>query len=90
MAVFVGLDVHRAQITYDALDSDSGEVRTGRMPAGESRDCPRLPGGASCRALTSSGHEGERWKASGLRQRVVVLPQITTHEEVISPDAEQA
>ena len=31
MAIFVGLDVHRAQITYDALDTDSGEVRTGRI-----------------------------------------------------------
>ncbi len=28
MAIFVGLDVHRAQITYDALDTDTGEVRT--------------------------------------------------------------
>jgi hypothetical protein len=31
MAIFVGLDVHRAQITYDAFDSDTGEVRTGRI-----------------------------------------------------------
>jgi transposase len=31
MAIFVGLDVHRAQITYDALDSETGEVRTGRI-----------------------------------------------------------
>ncbi|MCA1679081.1 MAG: hypothetical protein LC777_09135, partial [Actinobacteria bacterium] len=31
MAIFVGLDVHRAQITYDMLDSDSGEVKTGRI-----------------------------------------------------------
>ena len=31
MAIFVGLDVHRAQITYDALDTDTGAVRTGRI-----------------------------------------------------------
>jgi hypothetical protein len=31
MAIFVGLDVHRAQITYDALDTETGEVRTGRI-----------------------------------------------------------
>jgi hypothetical protein len=31
VAIFVGLDVHRAQITYDALDTDSGEVRAGRI-----------------------------------------------------------
>jgi len=31
VAIFVGFDVHRAQITYDALDADTGEVRTGRI-----------------------------------------------------------
>jgi len=31
MTIFVGMDVHRAQITYDALDTDSGEVKTGRI-----------------------------------------------------------
>jgi hypothetical protein len=31
MAVFVGLDAHRAQITFDALDVESGEVQTGRV-----------------------------------------------------------
>jgi transposase len=31
VAVFVGLDVHRAQITFDALDVDSGEVQRGRV-----------------------------------------------------------
>jgi hypothetical protein len=31
MAIVVGLDVHRAQITYDALNSATGEVTTGRI-----------------------------------------------------------
>jgi hypothetical protein len=31
MAVFLGLDVHRAQITFDALDAESGEVQTGQV-----------------------------------------------------------
>src|SRR6187200_3739504 len=31
MAVFLGLDLHRAQITFDALDVDTGEVQTGRV-----------------------------------------------------------
>ena len=31
MTTFIGFDLHRAQITYDALDTDSGEVRTGRI-----------------------------------------------------------
>ena len=31
MVVFLGLDVHRAQITFDALDAESGEVQTGQV-----------------------------------------------------------
>src|SRR4051794_5412912 len=33
MAIVAGLDVHRAQITFDALDTDSGEVMRGRIDA---------------------------------------------------------
>src|SRR3954470_19958927 len=31
MAILAGFDVHRAQITFDALDTETGEVLTGRM-----------------------------------------------------------
>ncbi len=31
MTTFIGFDLHRAQITYDALNTDSGEVGTGRI-----------------------------------------------------------
>jgi hypothetical protein len=31
VAIAVGFDVHRGQITFDALDSASGEVTTGRI-----------------------------------------------------------
>src|SRR5215207_1472407 len=31
MAIVAGLDVHRAQITYDALNIATGEVATGRI-----------------------------------------------------------
>jgi transposase len=31
MAILAGFDVHRAQITFDALDTDTGEVLCGRM-----------------------------------------------------------
>src|SRR4051795_2423394 len=31
MAILAGFDVHRAQITFDALDSDTGEVLCGRI-----------------------------------------------------------
>jgi transposase len=33
MAIVAGFDVHRAQITFDALDQQTGEVKRGRMSA---------------------------------------------------------
>ncbi len=33
MAIVAGFDVHRAQITFDALDQETGEVTSGRMAA---------------------------------------------------------
>jgi transposase len=33
MAIVAGFDVHRAQITFDALDRETGEVERGRMRA---------------------------------------------------------
>jgi len=33
MASVAGFDVHRAQITFDALDQETGEVHRGRSPA---------------------------------------------------------
>jgi transposase len=33
MAIVAGFDVHRAQITFDALDTESGEVLRGRLDA---------------------------------------------------------
>jgi hypothetical protein len=31
MAIVAGFDVHRAQITFDALDTETGEVTRGRI-----------------------------------------------------------
>ena len=31
MAIVGGLDIHRRQITYDWIDSDSGETRRGQL-----------------------------------------------------------
>jgi hypothetical protein len=33
MAIVAGFDVHRAQITFDALDTETGEVMRGRIDA---------------------------------------------------------
>ena len=47
MTVFAGFDVHRSQITFDALDSDTGEITRGRIdstPAAVERWVARFPG----------------------------------------------
>jgi transposase len=47
MTVFAGFDVHRAQITFDALDAETGEVTRGRIdstPAAVERWVTRFPG----------------------------------------------
>jgi len=33
MAIVAGFDVHRAQITFDALNRETGELERGRMSA---------------------------------------------------------
>jgi transposase len=33
MAIVAGFDVHRRQITFDALDTETGEVSRGRIDA---------------------------------------------------------
>ncbi len=33
LAIVAGFDVHRAQITFDALDDETGEVKRGRIGA---------------------------------------------------------
>jgi len=37
MAIVGGLDVHRQQITFDYLDTDTGEVSVGQIPAADRR-----------------------------------------------------
>ena len=47
MAIVAGLDVHRAQITFDALDTETGEVTRGRIdsaPAAVARWAGRFAG----------------------------------------------
>jgi transposase len=49
MAIVAGLDVHRAQITFDALDTETGEVTRGRIdstPAAVGRWVARFGGRA--------------------------------------------
>jgi hypothetical protein len=43
MAIVAGFDVHRAQITFDALDDETGEVKRGRIRS------EMMPLGGRCR-----------------------------------------
>src|SRR3954453_3638480 len=47
MAIVAGFDVHRSQITFDALDTESGEITRGRIdstPAAVGRWATRFGG----------------------------------------------
>ena len=44
MAIVAGFDVHRAQITFDALDIETGEVHRGRMRADPEAVCAWVAG----------------------------------------------
>jgi hypothetical protein len=47
MAIVAGFEVHRAQITFDALDTETGEVTRGRIdstPAAVARWVARFAG----------------------------------------------
>lgn len=44
MAIVIGLDIHREQVTFDALDDVTGEVQRGRIaPADRHWSCRRAP-----------------------------------------------
>jgi transposase len=74
MAIVAGFDVHRAQITFDAFDTESGEVSRGRIdatPAAVTRWTERFDGGeihvaveaarAGCSSATRSSLPA-RWR----------------------------
>ena len=59
MAIVGGLDIHRKQITFDCLDTDSGELRRGRIvPADRAHLADWLARHAANGAETHLGFEG--------------------------------
>src|SRR3954447_24107567 len=44
MAIVAGFDVHRARITFDALDTETGEVHRGRIRADREAVCAWVAG----------------------------------------------
>ena len=44
MAIVAGFDVHRAQITFDALDTETGELHRGRIRADPEAVCAWVAG----------------------------------------------
>src|ERR671922_51326 len=75
MAIVAGFDVHRAQITFDALDTDTGEVMRGRIdatPAAVARWAARFAGRRievaveACRPSSPDHADSLALKARGL------------------------
>jgi transposase len=65
MTIVVGLDVHGEQITFDALDTKTGEVRRGRIRPADRESCRRLlPGSTAGRSRRRS-----RPRPAGLHRR---------------------
>jgi transposase len=62
MAVFVGLDVHRAQITFDALDTETGEVRTGKVRPGNRHTLRRFLAGFDGAPLIAAVEAMTGWR----------------------------
>ena len=46
MTIIGGFDVHRKQITFDYLDTDTGLVRCGEIPSGHPQNTAGLAGRA--------------------------------------------
>ena len=51
MAIVGGLDIHRRQITYDYLDTDSGETRRGQLSPATRLELRAVAGSAVWRLL---------------------------------------
>ena len=60
MAIVAGFDVHRAQITFDALDRETGEVKRGRI-AGPPGGSSRVGRPARRRGASRGGGGGTGW-----------------------------
>src|ERR671914_2352829 len=63
MTIVAGLDVHRAQITFDALDRDTGEVKRGRVRATPEavREWAEAFAGAEVHVAVEAGAAGGFW-----------------------------
>jgi len=59
MTIVGGFDVHRKQITFDYVDTDTGEVRSGRICPATRKRCG--PGWAS---TARAGRRSSRWRAA--------------------------
>ena len=76
MPIVGGLDIHRKQITFDYLDTATGEVRRGRSPRPTGRTCaPGWPGSPAgtmprsrWRAVPAGGTSRRSWPRPASRR----------------------
>src|SRR5580765_7648948 len=64
MTVVVGFDIHREQVTYDALDDATGEVMRGRIAPAD-RPAVHRGGAGRCRCDRASGRAGGDGESAG-------------------------
>jgi hypothetical protein len=99
MTIVMGLDQHRAQITYDLLDGETGEVRGGRICPGDResvRDVLRRFAGRRIEAALEASapivEAGRPHSCVDCGQYVALPPEMSKHapvENVISSLASQ-
>ena len=73
MAIVAGFDVHRAQITFDALETETGEVMRGRIdatPAAVSQWARRFYGMGELTSLVTLCELGDVGRLSASRKAV--------------------
>ena len=68
MPIVGGLDIHRKQITFDYLDTETGEVRRGQIAPADRRICVRgwrgSPAGRTWRSRWKGARAGGMWPRS--------------------------
>jgi hypothetical protein len=79
MAIVGGLDVHRQQITFDYLDTDTGQVSTGQIPGADRRQlAPGCVAGSPISISTAVSPVVRSSRSRGVRGWRYVAEELTS------------